>query len=107
MKSYRSVEEFVHDLTVLSEQHRDKLAAGDGLYCVQLEDGRTWYLLIDGGRVTVTDAADAEPCCTVSSDEATILDLLAGRLHPMKAILHRRVRAKGDVLRLVKLAGLV
>lgn len=106
MRPYTSIEGFVHDLSALAEKHSERLSSADGLYCMELTDGRTWYVDIHNGKVAVTDASDEVPCCTVKASERIVLDLLAGEINPVKAILLKKVHVSGDIRKLLKLASL-
>jgi len=59
------------------------------------------------GLVQVEEASAEKPVCTVSAAEKDLLDMMAGRLSPARALLTRRVQAKGNPAPLMELLSLL
>lgn len=107
MKAYQSLDELLAELPGLAAQARDKLRGHDGLFLIELKEGRRVWLRLLDGELIVSDSASGAPDCTVRADGETVLRLMAGELSPMRALVTRRVTARGDVGRLTRLIQLM
>ena len=97
MKQYASAEEFARDLPGIAEGMRDQLKGHDGTLCLKLKDGLA--------SVSETENPAAE--CTVTADEKALMDMINGKLSPVKALLFGKVGVKGDVMKLKNLMSLL
>lgn len=104
---YDSLDAFLADLPWLSAQARDKLRGHDALFLLQTKQGRSLYIQLLDGELHVSTQAAAKPVCTVRADEPVLLDLICGRLHPMKALLLRRITIEGNPAPLMSLISLL
>ena len=103
--SWNTVEEFLAVLPEKAAENREKLEGADGLYVLRTET-RAYCLRVQGGEAAVLDSCPGEPDVSVEATEQQLLDLLNGKLSPMKALLLGRVKVRGDKKRLLKLAAL-
>ncbi|MBQ9326464.1 MAG: SCP2 sterol-binding domain-containing protein [Clostridia bacterium] len=106
MRDYQSIEEVLHDFAHLSEEAADRLKGHDGSFTLALRDGRVYSLVLkDGAAQLVPELSECD--CRVESDEKTLLELLAGRLHPAKALVLRKVRVQGNIAKIMELISLI
>lgn len=104
---YNSLDAFLADLPQLAAPVRDKLRGHDALFLVETKQGRQFYLQLLDGEVLLNTTSDAKPDCTAKADEAALLDLVNGRLSPMKALLLRKVVVTGSPAPLMSLISLL
>lgn len=103
---YESLEAFLRDLPAHAEKHRQELMGHDMCVVLQTKQGRKLALqLKDGGISFVQNDMKAD--CTVTADERDLLDMINGKLNPMKALLFRKITIQGDVAKLMALIKLV
>ncbi len=107
MKQYASVDEFARDLPGIAAQMQDKLQGNDGTFCLKLKDGRNYSVELKNGLAIVSGNENAAAECTVTADEKSLLDMINGKLSPVKALLFGKVGVKGDVMKLKKLMSLL
>ena len=107
MKQYVSVDEFARDLPGIAAQMQDKLQGNDGSFCLKLKDGRNYSVELKDGLATVSKTENAAAECTVTADDKALLDMINGKLSPVKALLFGKVSVKGDVMKLKKLMSLL
>lgn len=104
---YDSLDAFLADLPAQAAPVRDKLRGHDALFLVETRQGRQLYLQLRDGEVLLSTSSDVKPDCTVKADEAALLDLVNGRLSPMKALLLRKVVLTGSPAPLMSLISLL
>lgn len=104
--AYDSVEALMAALPELAKAAQAKLRAQDGLFALKLPD-RQYFIRLQGGAVTVATVCSDTPDCTIQAAEQQVLDLMNGRLNPMKALLLGKVRVQGDIKPLLRLCALV
>ena len=107
MKEYTSVRQLAQDLPALALPARDSLRGKDSLFALSLKEGGQYFIRLQDGLVTVSASASEAPACTVLAAEADLLAMFAGRLHPAKALLTRRVRLQGNSAALLALLSLL
>lgn len=107
MKAYQSLDELLDELPALAAPVRDKLRGHDGLFLIELKEGRQVWLQLLDGALTVRGSASGAPDCTVRTDGETVLRLLSGEISPVRALMTRRLTARGDVGRLTRLIQLL
>lgn len=98
-----SLDAFLETLPALAAQRRAALLGRDGLFLFETKQGRRLYIRLKDGGIAITDSAADAPVCTVLADEAVLLDLIAGKLSPMKALLLKKVSLKGNAAALLDL----
>ena len=106
-KHYDSLDAFAAALPGLAYEIGDRLRGQSGRFALRTRQGRELGILLEDGRVTLTEAPVPDPDCAVEADEQDLLALVNGELSPMKALLFGRVRVRGDKALLLKLAALV
>lgn len=104
---YSDLDDFLRDLPLHAAHAADKLGDRRLLCLLETRQGRSVYVKLDQGVVTVSDTADAMPDCTLRADENVLLDVICGRLNPAKAILLRRITVQGNVQALMSLIALI
>ena len=108
LKDYRSSADFLHDLPELALTFREKLKTKDETFAFSLDGGPMQYIELKDGLLSLTGKAASVPVCTVEARDKTLMDLLAGRTSPLKALLFGGVRVRGDkgeLLRLLSVLG--
>jgi len=80
-----------------------------GLSCVyQFNVGAERFrVAVRDGRAEVAAGEAGEADCTVTMEETTLLDLLAGRTNPQTAFLTGKIRVAGDMGLALKLGSLI
>ena len=104
--SYDSLDAFVRDLPQLAEPVRDSLVGHDGLFLLQCGE-KSHYITLSQGAVTVSQVSDHAPLCVVSAEEKNLLDVINGKVNPMKALLFGKLSVRGDVKPLLRLCSLL
>ena len=104
---YTTLDDFLKDIGDHAQKHREALQGHDVLLLVQTLQGRSVYLKLQNGEVQVLQQCTEQPACTVTADEKNLLDMINGKLHPMKALLLHKIVIKGDPTQLISLARLV
>lgn len=105
---YQTLDELLADLPRLAREHQAELADRKTLFLFELQEGRKVYINMDGGQVTVTESSAAAPDAVIAASEGDLMDMIAGKLNPMVALLMGKVQVKGntkalmDVLTLLK-----
>lgn len=107
MKQYASAEEFARDLPGIAEGMRDQLKGHDGTFCLKLKDGRNYSVELKDGLASVSETENPAAECTVTADEKALMDMINGKLSPVKALLFGKVGVKGDVMKLKNLMSLL
>ena len=104
--NYANLDEFLAALPALAEDVKEQLVGRDML--VKLEAGsRQAYLKLQNGRLTVLDQCADEPQTTVCAREDVLLDMISGRLSPMKALFIGKVKISGNSTALISLLSLL
>lgn len=103
---YTSLDQFLADLPRVAAAQRERLTGHDLTAVLETRQGRRLAVQLKDGQVLLPGDI-ASPDCTVSADEQILLDLLNGRLNPMKAVILRKVIIKGDVGKLMSLISLI
>lgn len=104
---FDSLDELFSALPVLAQQHQDALAGRSALFLLRTRQGRERYISLQNGAVTVADNCPQAPDCTVTANEADLLDMIGGKLSPTKALLLGRVKIQGNPKPLLELIGLL
>ena len=104
--SYDTLDAFIGDLPALAAPVKDKLVGHDGLFKIECGD-RTEFLELTDGVLTVSATSDHDPLCVIKADEKQLMEIINGRVSPMKALLFGKVSIRGDVKPLLKLCSLL
>jgi len=107
MQAYTSIDELIGALPALAAPLRSALAGRDNLFALHIKGRKCIFIRLQGGLVQVEEASAEKPVCTVSAAEKDLLDMMAGRLSPARALLTRRVQAKGNPAPLMELLSLL
>ena len=75
-------------------------------YEITGEGGGTCHVAIADGRCTLAEGPAPSPSLTITMAAQDWLDMLAGRLNGQVAFMSGRLRHKGDMSLLLRLAGL-
>ena len=100
MKEYQSISEFAADLPVLCAARGEALKGHDGRFLISVSGGKRWAVTLKDGTAEVSETAAGPFDCEIVAEERTLLDLIRGRLNPVKALLFRKVTVHGDVMKL-------
>lgn len=103
---YATLDDFIADFARAAEAARERLRGHDARFCLQTKQGRTFYILIEDGEVSLPATCAGPFDGTVTADEAFLVDLLNGKSNPVTALLTRRVTVKGNIGKLLELATL-
>lgn len=101
--AYTSLEQFLTDLPAQAKAAQTKLKGKSGAFRLEIPGGASYGILLTDGLITLPDEMPAQPDCTVTAAESTLLDLLNGKLNPAKALLFRKVTVKGNSAKLLSL----
>lgn len=104
---YATLDDFVKDLPLLAQEHREELKDTNALFLLETKQGRRVYIHLRAGDVTLLDECDEPPVCAIAADENDLLSMVAGKLNPAKAILFGKVKVKGNPKPLMELIGLL
>lgn len=106
MRTYSSLEEFLNDLPALAAEAEETLREQEGLFLVETRQGVQVWLRLREGRMSIEEGGGA-PDCAVLADEQALLDIINGRMHPLRALLGGKIRVRGDKARLLALISLM
>ena len=106
VKDYESLDAFLQEMPALAAPFREKLRDKDSLFQIEC-GGRTVFIRLEDGVVTVSEECEDYPICIIRAEESLVLDLIAGRVNPMKALLFGKVSVQGDVKPLLRLCALL
>lgn len=105
--TYDTLEAFMADIPMHAAKHQDELRGHDITAVLQTKQGRRLAVRLQDGKVSFPAEEEAADC-SVTADEQVLLDMINGKLSPVKALLLRKIVLHGDVtklLALIKLAG--
>ena len=103
---YTSLDQFMADLPRMAEAQKSRLAGHDITAVLETKQGRRLCFQLKDGELLMPESID-KPDCTVTADEQVLLDLINGKLNPMKAVMLRRVVIHGDINKLISMIGLL
>lgn len=101
---FATLDDFLANLPHYLSGARDKLSDFSGTFCIETHQGRTLYVVLDHGELSVPDACEGPFDCTVSADEKTLLGMLNGEINPVTSLLMRKVSVRGDFGKLLAMA---
>lgn len=103
---FNTLDELLAALPGLAEAHRAELGSRSALFLLETKQGRRVFIDLHDGIVTVTESGES-PVCTVIADETDLLNMMAGKLNPAKALMFGKVKVKGNPKPLLELIGLL
>ena len=106
MRTYSSLEEFLDDLPALAAGAEEALRGQEGLFLLETRQGARVWLRLWEGRLSIEEEC-AAPDCTIIAEEQALLDIIHGRIHPLRALLGGKIRVRGDKARLMALISLM
>jgi putative sterol carrier protein len=71
------------------------------------EGGGEWGVVLDDGKVTVSEGAMTQPQLTIKTSTENADKLLSGKLDPMMAFMTGKIKISGDMALGMKLIGLL
>jgi putative sterol carrier protein len=71
------------------------------------EGGGEWGVVLDDGKVSVSEGAMTQPQLTVKTSTENAEKLLHGKLDPMMAFMTGKIKIAGDMALGIKLIGLL
>ena len=97
MDHFTSIEAFASALPALCLERQAGLKGHDGSFCIVTGDGAPWHIVLKDGSATVDREMDPQADCTIQAGEQVLLDMIQGKLNPVKALLFRKVTVHGDL----------
>lgn len=104
---FDTLDELLCALPALAQEHRAELEGRSTLFLLKTKQGRECFIALQNGAVTVTDSTSQLPDCTVTANESDLLDMIAGKLNPAKALMFGKVKIQGDPRPLLELIALL
>jgi putative sterol carrier protein len=68
-------------------------------YSISGTDGGDWTVTVKDGTCEVTPGKAEKPTCTLKMADNDFLDMISGRLDPMKAFTSGKLKIDGDVMK--------
>ena len=107
MARFESIDAFVAAIPAMAARSRDLLRGHDGLFRLDTRQGRTFFMRLSDGEMTLPENPPDNTDCRVTADEADLLRIVNGSLSPVTALLFGKVRVSGDKSKLLALAKLM
>ena len=104
---FDTLNELLSALPALAQQHQSALAGRSALFLLKTRQGREAFISLHNGMVAVTDTCPQTPDCTVTANERDLLDMIAGKMNPTKALLLGKVKIQGNPKPLLDLIALL
>lgn len=104
---YNSLDELLNDLPAIAREHQAELAGRNALFLFESKQGRRVYISLKEGEVAVSQQHTAAPDTTVFANENDLMDMIAGKLNPMAALMFGKVKVQGNVKALTDLIALL
>lgn len=102
---YESLDDFIADIPMHVQKHQAELSGRDVTAVLQTKQGRRITVRLRDGQVTFPEGEE-QADCTAIADEKVLLDMINGKLSPVKAVLLRKIVLKGDLTKLMALVML-
>lgn len=103
---FNTLDELLAALPGLAQEHQAELHGRSALFLLETKQGRRVFIRLQDGAVTIAESGEA-PVCTVVADENDLLNMMAGKLNPAKALMFGKVKVKGNPGPLLELIGLL
>lgn len=101
---FATLDDFLANLSNYLAGTKEKLRDFSGTFCIETHQGRTLYVVLDHGELSVPETCAGPFDCTVSADEKTLVGMLNGEINPAVALLMRKVSVRGDFGKLLAMA---
>ena len=99
-----SAREFFEGLE--SRVDESRIAGMNNSYLFDIEGAGQWKVVVDDGKVTVTEGSSGDVDCTITSSEENFERIVAGELNPTSAYMTGKLKVKGDMGAAMKLQKL-
>ena len=97
----------INSLPAMVDSEEIKDLNGRIQFSLSGEGGGEWGVVLDGGKISVSQGALAQPQLTVKTSTANADKLLSGTLNPMMAYMTGKIKISGDMALGMKLIGLL
>jgi len=97
----------INSLPTRVDAEKIKDINGRILFSLSGDGGGEWGVVLDNGKVSVSEGAMAQPQLTVKTSTAIAEKLLSGGLNPMMAYMTGKIKIAGDMALGMKLIGLL
>ncbi|TMK90397.1 MAG: SCP2 sterol-binding domain-containing protein [Actinobacteria bacterium] len=99
-----SAREFFEGLE--SRVDESRIAGMNNSYLFDIEGAGQWKVVVDDGKVKVTEGSSGDVDCTITSSEENFERIVAGELNPTSAYMTGKLKVKGDMGAAMKLQKL-
>jgi len=99
--------ELIKNLPKMIDPEEAKGLTGRVQFSLSGEGGGDWGVVLDDGKVSVSQGAMAEPQLTIKTSTEVAEKLLSGNLDPMMAFMTGKIKISGDMGLGMKLMGLL
>lgn len=99
--------ELMKNLPKMVDAEEAKGLKGKVQFSLSGEGGGEWGVVLDDGKVSVSEGIMAQPQLTVKASSENAEKLLNGKLDPMMAFMTGKIKIAGDVALGMKLIGLL
>ena len=99
-----SAREFFEGLE--SRVDESRIAGMNNSYVFDIEGAGQWKVVVDDGKVKVTEGSSGDVDCTITSSEENFERIVAGELNPTSAYMTGKLKVKGDMGAAMKLQKL-
>ena len=99
-----SAREFFEGLE--SRVDESRIAGMNNSYLFDIEGAGQWTVVVDDGKVKVTEGSSGDVDCTITSSEENFERIVAGELNPTSAYMTGKLKVKGDMGAAMKLQKL-
>lgn len=97
----------INSLPSLVNSEEAKGLNGRVLFSLSGDGGGEWGVVLDDGKVSVSQGAMEQPQLTIKTSTDNAQKLLSGSLDPMMAFMSGKVKISGDMSLGMKLMGLL
>lgn len=97
----------MNSLPTMVSVEEAKGLSGRVLFSLSGEGGGDWGVVLDDGKVSVSQGAMAEPQLTIKTSTEVAEKLLSSNLDPMMAFMTGKIKISGDMGLGMKLMGLL
>jgi len=99
--------ELMKSLPMMVDAEEAKGLNGRVQFSLSGEGGGEWGVVLDDGKVSISEGAMTQPQLTVKTSTENAEKLLHGKLDPMMAFMTGKIKIAGDMALGMKLIGLL
>ena len=99
--------ELVKALPTMINAEEAKGLSGRIQFSLSGEGGGEWGVVLNDGKISVSEGAMAQPQLTIKTSTENAEKLLSGKLDPMMAFMTGKIKVAGDMALGMKLFGLL